>query len=90
MIQALQVQWKPNVSIMQTHRTHKNVTHETVEEEAREEAWKWSELKVYIDMFNTIISISNLSGDTWAIANDLQFGTIHHPSSLITSQHILI
>lgn len=84
MTQGLQVQWKPNVSITQTHRTHKNVTHETVEEEAREEAWKWSELKVYIDMFNTIISISNLSGDTWAIAKR---PTIWHYPSPIFFNH---
>jgi len=53
---------------MQTHRTHKKVTHETVEEEAREEVRKWNELKVYIGMFNAFICISNLLGDTWAIA----------------------
>ena len=53
---------------MQTHRTHEKVTHETVEEEARKEVRKWNELKVSIGIFNTFICISNLSGDTWAIA----------------------
>lgn len=67
LIQGLQSQWKHSVSVMQTH-THKKVTHETVEEEARKEVRKWNELKVYIGMFNTFICISNLSGDTWAIA----------------------
>lgn len=42
---------------MQTHRRHKNVTHETVEEETREEVRKWSELTVYIDMFNNYLHL---------------------------------
>lgn len=62
---------------MQTHRTHKNLTHETVEQEAREEVQKQSELKVYIDI---IICISNLSGDTWAIAKQLTIW--HYPSPI--------
>lgn len=66
LIWGLQLQRKPSVSVMQTHRTQKKVTHETVEEEARKEVRKWNKLKVYIGMFNTFICISNLSGDTWA------------------------
>lgn len=57
LIEGWQVQWKASVPIMQTHRTHKNVTHETVEEEARKEVWKQSELEVYIDMFNNYLHL---------------------------------
>lgn len=58
LIQGLQLQRKPSVSVMQTHRTHRKVTHETVEEEARKEVRKWNELKVHIGMFNTFTCTS--------------------------------
>lgn len=64
LIQGLQLQRKTSVSVMQTHRTRKKVTHETGEEEIREEVRKWNELKIYIGMCNTFICISNWSSDT--------------------------
>lgn len=42
LIQGLQLQWKPSVSVMQTRGTHKKVTHETVEEETEKEVRKWN------------------------------------------------
>lgn len=45
---------------MQTHGTHKKVTHETVEEETEKAVRKWNELKVYNGMFSTFICLSKL------------------------------
>lgn len=64
LIHGLQLQRKPSVSVMQTHRAYKKVTHETLEEEARKEVRKRNKLKVYTGTFNTFICTSNLPGDT--------------------------
>lgn len=76
---------KPSAAIMQTHRTHKNVTQQPVEEEAGKQCGNRVSWRSVLTCL-TIICISNLSGDTWAIA---KCSTIWYYPSPIFFNHLL-